>query len=86
MRVIMDNGEKSCGNLEALSAPWKRVLINQGSPKPQGRQPGLTQSVSETYNARTRSFMLTWTSHIVVGPVTGFHRVWHLVAKFVASL
>ena len=81
----MEIGGKLSGNLEALSAAWRRVFINQGSPKPRGRRPGLTQPVSGTYNARTRSFVLTWTSQIVGGPFTGFIGYWHLVGKFVAN-
>ena len=83
--VVMDKSGRLSGNLEAISATWRRVFINQGSPKPRGRRPGLTQPVSGTYNARTRAFVLTWTSQIVGGPFTGFIGSWHLVGKFVAS-
>lgn len=83
--VILQKGDKLSGNTTALSAAWKRIYINQGSPKPAGRRPGLTLPVSGRYNARTRAFSLTWTSQIVGGPFTGFIGYWHLVGTFVPA-
>lgn len=81
--VIMDRGRKLSGSTAALSATWKGISINQGSPKPGGARPGLTQSVSGRYNARTHAFSLSWTSQIVGGPFTGFIGHWHLVGTFI---
>ncbi len=81
--LIMDRGGKLSGNTEALSASWKRIYINQGSPKPRGARPGLTQPVTGRYNVRTHAFSLSWTSQIVGGPFTGFIGYWHLVGTFV---
>ena len=80
---ITATGSRLSGNLEAVSAAWKNIYFNQGSPKPGGRRPGLTVPVSGRYNSRTRVFVIEWTSQIVGGPFTGFTGQWHLVGKFV---
>ena len=82
---IMDAGGALTGNLEALSASWKRIYINQGSPKPRGGRPGLTQPVYGRYNTRTHKFVLSWTSQIVGGPFTGFIGDWYLSGTFIAT-
>ena len=79
---IVDAGGRLSGNLEAVSAAWRGIYMNQGSPKPGGRRPGLTTPVSGTYNARTHAFVLHWTSKIVGGPFTGFIADWHLIGRF----
>jgi hypothetical protein len=81
---IVNNGGRLSGNTEAVSASWKKISFNQGSPKPGGRRPGLTEPVSGTYNPRTHAFTLNWTSKIVGGPFTGFIGQWHLTGRFVA--
>jgi hypothetical protein len=83
--VVESNGGKLSGNFEALSAAWRRISFNQGSPKPGRLRPGLTQPVSGSYNVRTHAFTLNWTSKIVGGPFTGFIGQWHLAGKFVAT-
>jgi hypothetical protein len=83
--VIMDRGGRLSGSTAALSVAWKRIYINQGSPKPGGRRPGLTKPVSGRYDARSHRFSLTWTSLIVGGPFTGFIGYWHLVGTFVPA-
>ncbi len=79
---IVDSGGRLSGQVEAMSMPWNKVFINQGSPKPGGVRPGLTTPLKGTYNARTHKFMLTWTSQIVGGPFTGFIGFWHLTGTF----
>ena len=79
---IIDAGGRLSGNLEAVSPAWRRIYMNQGSPKPGGARPGLTTPVSGTYNARTHAFVLNWTSKIVGGPFTGFIGDWHLTGRF----
>jgi hypothetical protein len=83
--VMDNNGGRLSGNVEALSAEWRSIYFNQGSPKPGGHRPGLTQPVSGSYNVRTHAFTLDWTSKIVGGPFTGFIGQWHLAGKFVAT-
>jgi hypothetical protein len=83
--VIENNGGKLSGNMEALSAEWRRTYFNQGSPKPGGLRPGLTRPVSGRYNVRTHAFTLNWTSKIVGGPFTGFIGQWHLAGTFIAT-
>jgi hypothetical protein len=82
---IQNAGGILSGNLEALSVSWKRIYINQGSPKPGGAHPGLTLPVSGTFNKRTHRFTLLWTSQIVAGPFVGFIGEWYLTGTFVGS-
>ncbi len=88
--VVVYRAGRLSGQLQAVSAAWDRVFINQGSPKPGGRRPGETRAVRGTYDARTRAFVLTWTSQIVGGRFNQFAVTWHLAgtlgrdASFVA--
>ncbi len=83
--VIYAQGAKLSGQVEAWSAAWNKQYFNQGSPKPNGTRPGLTQPVSGTYNAATHRFVLTWTSQVVGGPFNGFTGDWHLSGTFVPA-
>jgi hypothetical protein len=83
--VIIDTGGKLTGRTQAVSVAWNDDFINQGSPKPSGKRPGLTLRVHGTLNARTHRFSLTWTSLIVGGPFTGFIGYWHFIGVFVPS-
>ncbi len=83
--AVQNDRGKLSGNVEAVSAAWRKIYFNQGSPKPGGRRPGLTRSLSGTYNVRTHAYTLNWTSKIVGGPFTGFIGQWHLVGTFVAA-
>jgi hypothetical protein len=76
---------KLSGDLRAFAANWNNLSFNQGSPKPNGTRPGLTASVSGTYNAKTHAYVLNWTSAIVGGPFNGFTGVWHLTGTFRAG-
>jgi hypothetical protein len=83
--VIKVRRGKLSGQVTALSAAWNNLYFNQGSPKPDGTKPGLTQAVSGTYNAKTRAFVLTWASAVVGGPFNGFTGYWHLQGTFKPS-
>ncbi len=73
------------GQVEALSAAWDHTFVNQGSPKPGGRRPGMTIPLGGRFDQRTDTFVLTWTSQIVGGRFNGFFGVWHLAGTFVGS-
>ena len=83
--VVENDGGRLSGNMEALSAEWRTTYFNQGSPKPGGLRPGLTQPVTGSYNVRTHAFTLNWTSKIIGGPFTGFIGQWHLAGRFIAA-
>ncbi len=83
--VIKVSHGKLSGQVTALSAAWNNLYFNQGSPKPGGTKPGLTLSVSGTYNAKTHAYVLTWASAVVGGPFNGFTGYWHLQGTFKPS-
>lgn len=80
--ITVKNG-KLTGKIAALSASWNKQFFNQGTPKPDGKRPGLTQPVSGTYSKKTGRYVLTWASQIVGGPFDGFTGVWRLTGAFV---
>jgi hypothetical protein len=80
--AIDERDGRLSGQVEAWSAYWNFLDLNQGSPKPGGRRPGLTRALSGSYDATTRSFTMTWTSAVVGGPFNGFTGYWHLVGTF----
>jgi hypothetical protein len=73
---------KLSGQVEAWSASWNKLYFNQGSPKPDGTRPGLTKSLSGTYNSKTHAFVIIWASAVVGGPFNGFTGYWHLTGTF----
>lgn len=79
---IFVKGTKLSGQITAWSAAWNNLYFNQGSPKPDGSHPGLTEPVSGTYNPSTHAFVLTWASQVVGGPFNGFTGYWHLQGTF----
>jgi len=83
--AISDDHGKLSGQVEAWSAAWNKLYFNQGSPKPTGKRPGLTEPLSGTYNAKTRAFVITWASQVVGGPFNGFTGYWHLAGTFEAA-
>jgi hypothetical protein len=80
--AIKVNKNKLSGQVQGWSASWNKLYFNQGSPKPGGSKPGLTAALTGTYNAKSRAFVITWTSQIVGGPFNGFTGSWHLAGKF----
>jgi len=83
--VIKVKNGKLSGQVEAWTADWNNLYFNQGSPKPGGTSPGLTEPVSGTYNAKTHAFTLIWASQVVGGPFNGFTGYWHLQGVFKAT-
>jgi len=81
-QIDNDNGILS-GQTTAWSAAWNNQYFNQGSPKPDGSSPGLTEPLTGTYDAKTGRFVLTWASAVVGGPFNGFTGYWHLSGTFV---
>ena len=75
-------GGKLRGQVQAFTAQWNRLSFNQGSPKPDGSRQPTTLPVTGTYNARTRAYVLQWTSAIVGGPFNGFTGLWHFEGTF----
>lgn len=73
------------GDLRAFGASWNNGHFNQGTPKPDGTTPGLTNGPTGTYNPSSNAYTLTWTSQIVAGPFNGFTGQWHLTGTFVAG-
>jgi hypothetical protein len=82
--ITVSKGRLS-GDLRAFNAAWNKLYFNQGSPKANGTRPGLTTKVTGTYNAKTRAYVLNWSSAIIGGPFNGFTGVWHLTGTFQAG-
>jgi hypothetical protein len=82
---ITVNGGSLSGQVEAWSVSWNNQYFNQGTPKPDGTRPGLTSSLSGTYDPSSRRFVLTWSSQVVGGPFNGFTGYWHLQGTFVPA-
>jgi hypothetical protein len=82
--IKVKNGKLS-GQVQAWSAAWNKLYFNQGSPKPGGSTPGLTEPVTGTYNAKTHAFVLTWASAVIGGPFNSFTGYWHLQGRFIPS-
>jgi len=83
--ISYDGAGHLTGDLRAFGAWWNKGKFNQGAPKPDGTKPGLTAGPTGTYNTKTRTFTLDWTSQIVGGPFNGFTGQWHLQGTFVPS-
>jgi hypothetical protein len=79
--IDVKDGQLS-GNLSAFAASWNNQHFNQGSPKPDGSNPGLTSGPTGTYDEGTKKFSLGWTSQIVGGPFNNFTGVWHFEGTF----
>jgi hypothetical protein len=73
------------GEVAAVSAEWSGNYFNQGTPKPDGSTPGITQPVTGTYDPTTGAYVLEWASTIVGGPFNSFAGFWHLAGTFVPS-
>jgi hypothetical protein len=79
---IVDTGGLLTGDLAAVSAEWSSSYFNQGSPKPDGSDAGLTTPVAGYYDQGSRAFALAWSSTIVGGAFNGFTGYWHLEGVF----
>ena len=70
------------GDLGSWTVSWNGQHFNQGAPKPDGSQPGLTTIPTGTYDEATGKFTLDWASRVVGGPFDSFTGVWHLEGTF----
>jgi hypothetical protein len=72
------SGRRLTLTLPGYTAEWNRQYFNQGAPKPDGSG----RAATGAYNAKTRHFVVTWTSKISGGPFNGFSGYWHLEGTF----
>jgi hypothetical protein len=72
------SGRRLTVNVPGYTAEWNRQYFNQGAPKPDGSG----SPARGTYDARTKHYVLTWTSKIRGGPFNGFSGYWHLEGTF----
>lgn len=82
---ITASGGDLSGQITAWAAAWNDQHFNQGSPKPDGDQPGDTFGPTGTYDPATGAFTLEWASLIVGGPFDNFTGVWRLEGTFQAG-
>ena len=74
------SGRKLTVRIPGYTAEWNGQFFNQGAPKPDGSG----AAAKGTYNAKTKHFVLTWTSKISGGPFNGYSGLWHLEGTFKA--
>ncbi len=74
------SGRRLTVRIPGYTAVWNNQYFNQGAPKPNGSGAAATG----TYNAKTKHFVLTWTSKISGGPFDGYSGLWHLEGTFKA--
>lgn len=72
------SGRRLTVRLPGYTAEWNKQFFNQGAPKPDGTGAAATGA----YNAKTKHFVITWTSRIRGGPFNGFSGFWHLEGTF----
>jgi len=72
------DGRRLTVRLPGFTAEWNGEYFNQGAPKPDGSGAAATGA----YNAKTKHFVLSWTSKIRGGPFNGFSGFWHLEGTF----
>lgn len=84
-QISVDENGNLSGDLRSFSASWNTQHFDQGSPKPDGTRPGLTQDAHGTYNAATGAYVLEWSSLIVGGPFNSFTGTWHFEGTFVPT-
>jgi hypothetical protein len=84
--IVDDNGQLS-GQISAWAVGWNNQWFNQGSPKPNSKEPFPTgtTAVSGTYDETTGHYVLEWKSLIVGGPFATHAGLWHLEGTFVPS-
>lgn len=76
---------KLSGDLRAIAAAWNKSHFNQGAPKPDGQNPGITSGPTGTYDPATKRFTIAWVSQIVGGGFNNFSGTWHLEGVFEPS-
>jgi hypothetical protein len=64
------SGSTLSGQVNGLVAQWNNQTFNQGG------------KVTGTYNAKKRTYVLTWTSLVSGGPFNGFTGYWRLQGRF----
>lgn len=79
------SGSTLTADLRSFSVTWNNQHFNQGAPKPDGSEPGITRTPTGTYDVRTGAFTLDWTSQIVGGPFDKFTGRWHFEGRFVPA-
>ncbi|HVW79554.1 MAG TPA: hypothetical protein VHB69_01260 [Mycobacteriales bacterium] len=79
------HGSTVTADLSSFSVSWNNQYFNQGAPKPDGSEPGITRTPTGTYDAKTGAMTLSWTSQVVGGPFDKFTGSWHLVGRFVPT-
>lgn len=83
--ITSDNSGNLTGQTTAFSCAYNQQYFNQGSPKPDGENPGLTTELSGSYVTATGTYTLEWRSTIVGGPFNNFTGVWHFEGTFKAA-
>lgn len=73
------------GSTASFTAYWAGAPFNQGAPKPDGTNPGVTSGPTGTIDPDTGAFVLEWASQIVGGSFNDFTGIWHLEGTFSAS-
>ncbi|MGZ5397584.1 MAG: hypothetical protein ACXWEI_19705 [Mycobacterium sp.] len=70
------------GQVQGWTAYYGGAPFNQGSPKPDGTKPGLTNDVTGTIDPATGEFVIEWSSQIIGGAFDSFTGIWHLEGVF----
>jgi hypothetical protein len=88
--INVDAAGKLSGDVRAFAAAWQSQHFNQGSPKPDGSNPGQTAPLTGTFDSATRKFSLEWTTTIKsstgASPFENFTGRWHLEGTFEGAL
>ncbi len=79
------SGGTITGDLSSWTAFYGNEQFNQGAPKPDGSEPGLTGGPTGTIDPDTGDFVIDWSSQIVGGAFNDFTGVWHLEGTFVPA-
>jgi hypothetical protein len=79
------HGDKVTADLSSFSVSWNNQYFNQGAPKPDGSDPGITHTATGSYDASTGAMTLSWASQVVGGPFDKFTGSWHLAGRFVPA-
>jgi hypothetical protein len=73
------------GATTSFTAYYGGAPFNQGAPKPDGSNPGLTADPTGTIDSESGAFVLEWTSQIIGGAFNDFTGVWHFEGTFTAT-